>query len=93
PVFSILSIINSVVKVNCISASAPIIISTHFSKKNIRQALFPLITIYILYYEKLAKVDFCIMQQVPIVTAILDRLMHHCEAIILNGDSYRLKDK
>jgi len=28
-----------------------------------------------------------------IVTAILDRLMHHCEAIILNGDSYRLKDK
>ena len=28
-----------------------------------------------------------------IVTAILDRLMHHCEAIVLNGDSYRLKDR
>ncbi len=27
-----------------------------------------------------------------IVTAILDRLMHHCEAIVLNGDSYRMKD-
>ncbi len=27
-----------------------------------------------------------------IATAILDRLMHHCEAIILNGDSYRLKN-
>lgn len=27
-----------------------------------------------------------------IVTAILDRLMHHCEAIVLNGDSYRMKE-
>ena len=27
-----------------------------------------------------------------IATAILDRLMHHCDAIIMNGDSYRLKN-
>ena len=27
-----------------------------------------------------------------IATAILDRLLHHSESIILNGDSYRLKD-
>lgn len=27
-----------------------------------------------------------------VATAILDRLLHHAEAIILNGDSYRLKD-
>jgi len=27
-----------------------------------------------------------------IATAILDRLLHHCEPIILNGDSYRLKN-
>lgn len=26
-------------------------------------------------------------------TAILDRLLHHAEAVVLNGDSYRLKDK
>jgi hypothetical protein len=25
--------------------------------------------------------------------AILDRLMHHSEIVIMNGDSYRLKDK
>ena len=28
-----------------------------------------------------------------IATAILDRLLHHAEAVIINGDSYRLKDK
>ncbi len=28
-----------------------------------------------------------------IATAILDRLLHHAEAVVLNGDSYRLKDK
>lgn len=28
-----------------------------------------------------------------IATAILDRLLHHAEAIVINGDSYRLKDK
>jgi DNA replication protein DnaC len=28
-----------------------------------------------------------------IATAILDRLLHHCEPIVLNGDSYRLKNK
>lgn len=28
-----------------------------------------------------------------IATAILDRILHHAEAIIINGDSYRLKDK
>ncbi|MCL2065487.1 MAG: IS21-like element helper ATPase IstB [Candidatus Cloacimonetes bacterium] len=27
-----------------------------------------------------------------IATAILDRLLHHCEPIVLNGDSYRLKN-
>ncbi len=27
-----------------------------------------------------------------IATAILDRILHHSESIILNGDSYRLKD-
>lgn len=27
-----------------------------------------------------------------IATAILDRLMHHCEAIVLNGDSYRMRN-
>ena len=25
--------------------------------------------------------------------AILDRLMHHSDIVVLNGDSYRLKDK
>ena len=28
-----------------------------------------------------------------IATAVLDRLLHHAEAVIINGDSYRLKDK
>ena len=28
-----------------------------------------------------------------IATAILDRLLHHADAVVLNGDSYRLKDK
>ena len=28
-----------------------------------------------------------------IATAILDRLLHHSEAVVINGDSYRLKDK
>ncbi len=28
-----------------------------------------------------------------IATAILDRLLHHAEPVVLNGDSYRLKDK
>ena len=28
-----------------------------------------------------------------IAAAILDRLLHHAEAVVLNGDSYRLKDK
>jgi len=27
-----------------------------------------------------------------LATAILDRLLHHCEPIVLNGDSYRLKN-
>ncbi len=27
-----------------------------------------------------------------IATAILDRLLHHAEAVVINGDSYRLKD-
>lgn len=27
-----------------------------------------------------------------IATAILDRLLHHCEPIVLNGDSYRLRN-
>jgi len=28
-----------------------------------------------------------------VAMAILDRLLHHCEPVLLNGDSYRLKDK
>ena len=28
-----------------------------------------------------------------IATAILDRVLHHAEPIIINGDSYRLKGK
>jgi len=28
-----------------------------------------------------------------VAMAILDRLMHHCEMVVLNGDSYRLKNK
>ena len=28
-----------------------------------------------------------------VAMAILDRLMHHSEIVIMNGDSYRLKDK
>ena len=28
-----------------------------------------------------------------VAMAILDRLMHHCEIVLLDGDSYRLKDK
>jgi len=28
-----------------------------------------------------------------VATAILDRLLHHAQPIVLNGDSYRLKDK
>jgi len=27
-----------------------------------------------------------------VATAILDRLLHHAEPLIINGDSYRLKD-
>ena len=26
-------------------------------------------------------------------TAILDRLLHHCDVIAINGPSYRLKDR
>ncbi|WP_438696324.1 ATP-binding protein [Turicimonas muris] len=25
-------------------------------------------------------------------TAILDRLLHHCTAVVIQGDSYRLRD-
>ena len=28
-----------------------------------------------------------------LATAILDRLLHHCEVISINGPSYRLKDR
>ena len=28
-----------------------------------------------------------------LATAMIDRLMHHGEAIIIRGDSYRMKDK
>ena len=28
-----------------------------------------------------------------IATAILDRLLHHCDVIAINGPSYRLKDR
>ena len=26
------------------------------------------------------------------IAAMLERLMHHCEAIVLNGDSYRMRN-
>ena len=28
-----------------------------------------------------------------LATAMIDRLMHHGEAIVIRGDSYRMKDK
>ena len=28
-----------------------------------------------------------------LATAILDRLLHHCEILTINGPSYRLKDR
>lgn len=28
-----------------------------------------------------------------LATALIDRLMHHGEAIVIRGDSYRMKDK
>ena len=28
-----------------------------------------------------------------LATALIDRLMHHGEAIVIQGDSYRMKDK
>lgn len=28
-----------------------------------------------------------------LATAILDRLLHHCEVIAINGPSYRLKNR
>jgi hypothetical protein len=28
-----------------------------------------------------------------LATAILDRLLHHCDVITINGPSYRLKDR
>lgn len=28
-----------------------------------------------------------------ITTAILDRLLHHCETVTIEGKSYRMKDK
>lgn len=28
-----------------------------------------------------------------LATAILDRLLHHCDALSINGPSYRLKDR
>jgi len=34
----------------------------------------------------------CLFNDQTIATAILDRLLHHCEPIILNGDSYRLRN-
>jgi DNA replication protein DnaC len=36
-------------------------------------------------------VDF--MGDATITTAILDRLIHHCEIINMTGDSYRLKHR
>ena len=29
----------------------------------------------------------------PAARAMIDRLMHHGEAIVIRGDSYRMKDK
>lgn len=34
--------------------------------------------------------DYC--QQLGL-TAMLDRLLHHCHIVQISGDSYRLKDK
>ncbi|MDD3051781.1 MAG: hypothetical protein PHR06_11645, partial [Candidatus Cloacimonetes bacterium] len=66
----------------------PIIISTYFSKKNIRQALFRLITIFILYYEKLAKVDFCIMQQIQRVKTLANSSLEMGQhKIVWQGDN------
>ncbi|MCP2323440.1 DNA replication protein DnaC [Hamadaea flava] len=28
-----------------------------------------------------------------LATAILDRLLHHCEPVVINGPSYRLKNR
>ncbi|MCT9094395.1 ATP-binding protein, partial [Streptomyces sp. ASQP_92] len=28
-----------------------------------------------------------------LATAILDRLLHHCEVVSINGNSYRLKNR
>ena len=28
-----------------------------------------------------------------LATALIDRLMHHGEALVIKGDSYRMKDK
>jgi DNA replication protein DnaC len=41
-------------------------------------------------YKKWARV---FNNDAPLTTAILDRLIHHCETIIIEGDSYRTKNK
>jgi DNA replication protein DnaC len=28
-----------------------------------------------------------------ITSAVLDRLLHHCEVVLIEGDSYRMKDR
>jgi hypothetical protein len=34
-----------------------------------------------------------IFSDITIATAILDRMLHHCTFIIINGESYRLKER
>lgn len=31
------------------------------------------------------------LPDVTAASAILDRILHHCEVVVLNGDSYRLR--
>lgn len=32
------------------------------------------------------------LPDITAASAILDRLLHHCEVLVLNGDSYRLRE-
>ena len=41
-------------------------------------------------YKKWARV---FNNDAPLTTAILDRIIHHCETVIIEGDSYRTKNK
>lgn len=34
-----------------------------------------------------------ILRDEVLATAILDRLLHHCEVVAINGPSYRLKNR